>query len=62
MIGRGVPAGARMPVHESTTNPGTPPSMKVGTSGSEVERFSLDVAMPFSRPAFTYCCAVAMAV
>ena len=51
-----------MPTQESTTNPGWPPSTKVGTSGSALARFPLDTAIALRRPDFTYCCAVAIAV
>src|SRR6266566_3798729 len=53
MISAGVPAGAKMPAHESMSNPVTPASSSVGNSGTSVERLILVTASARSEPAFT---------
>ena len=59
-IGAGTPFGAIRPCQRMTSNPGTPDSAMVGTSGSAGRRFALVTAMARSRPDFT--CGSAVAV
>ena len=56
MIGFGVPAGTKKPLHNPTTTSGTPASAMVGTSGSSRVRFAPVTASARSLPACT--CAV----
>ena len=48
---RGVAAGAASEVNETDSNPGTPDSTTVGTSGAAPERCELASASAFSFPA-----------
>src|SRR4051794_3495956 len=52
-IGFGMPAGPNTQNHEVISNPGTPDSAIVGTSGSAAERLLLDTAIARMRPTFT---------
>src|SRR5262245_31647226 len=49
-IGRGVPVGARRPNHDMTSNPASPASAIVGTSGSAPERFGAATPSAFNLP------------
>ncbi len=51
MIGRGVPAGARIAYHVVTSKFGRPASAAVGTSGRIGERLGASTASPRNRPA-----------
>ena len=53
----GTPAGTTSAVHSAASQPGTPASATVGTSGSASLRFSLMVAKPRSLPS-RMCCSV----
>jgi hypothetical protein len=46
----GVPAGAKIACHETTSKPGTPASCMVGTSGRLGTRFAVDTASARTRP------------
>src|SRR4029079_7266367 len=50
-MGLGVPAGARTPNHDDASNPGSPDSASVGTSGSAAERSALVTASARNLPA-----------
>src|SRR5207253_8858280 len=51
-ISGGVPAGANTPCQEPTSNPATPDSASVGTSGATDERLAVVTASARSLPAF----------
>ena len=53
MTAGGVLAGAKMPIQESISRPGTPDSVMVGTSGISASRFAVRMAMPLACPDFT---------
>ena len=53
MIGRGVPAGARSPIHEAYSKPFRPDSDTVGTAGAAAERRAVDTASARSLAVFT---------
>src|SRR5207253_8074722 len=48
----GVPAGAKTPCQDPTSNPATPDSASVGTSGATDERLAVVTASARSLPAF----------
>ncbi|MNL88899.1 hypothetical protein D3C87_2189070 [compost metagenome] len=48
-MGLGVLAGASMPIHDTTSKPGTV-SATVGTSGSEGRRCAFEIAMARTWP------------
>jgi hypothetical protein len=52
-LAAGVPAGARMPYHGVASNPGTPASAMVGTSGRRTLRCNPVVANILSLPDLT---------
>jgi hypothetical protein len=60
IAGPGVPAGATMPIHDIASNPRTPASATVGTSGRTGERSLEPTAMARSVPSRT--CAVSPAM
>lgn len=49
----GVPGGARIPCHDPVSNPGTPDSATVGTSGREDIRVAPETARSLRLPLFT---------
>ena len=52
-MARGVPAGAASPYHTVASNPGSV-SATVGTLGSALARFALEILSAFNFPALTW--------